>query len=217
MIRFYLTKEQSLISELWEYFVDKYFSVQLENFSISTKGVVSLPIILVGITIGLVIATFGVMYNKHFLGDFVRHVIYNECFDASSAKTLSELGYSKNPGVRSAIKSGGTLSRWIRCVEEDEFYTEMGKKRAEFEETHKGDKKAKFIEPSFKRDLNTMHFYIPEEKKYQAEIKFDAKGASIGSFIAVIVGAIVLCAVLCHFLPDLLIMVDNFISITKGN
>ena len=62
-----------------------------------------------------------------------------------------------------------------------------------------------------------MRFYIPEEKKYTAEIRFDAKGASIGTFIVVVVAALLTCALICYFLPDLLKMADNFISIAKGN
>ena len=69
----------------------------------------------------------------------------------------------------------------------------------------------------FKRDLNTMHFYIPEEKKYAAEIRFEDKGANFGVLIVVIIAALLLCAFICYFLPDLLKMIDNFISITKGN
>lgn len=221
MLYFCLAKEQSLIEELWEYFVDKYFSIELpylENFSIKTGGLVSITGIIFGIAIGIVIAAACTIYNKRYIGSFVRRVLSCQCFDAKSAKTLDELGYLKSPGVRGVIKSGGSLSRWVRCAEEDEFLSEIEKKRAEFEEEHKDDeKKPKFVEPEFKRDLNTMHFYIPEDKKYAADIRFDEKGANIGVFIAVVIFTILLCAFICYFLPDLLKMIDNFISITKGN
>lgn len=216
---FCLAKEKSLFEELWEYFVDKYFTVNLpylENFSIKMGGLISLQGIIVGITIGLIIASAGVIYNKRYIGSFVRRIISCECFDAKSAKTLYDLGYMKSPGIRGVIKSGGSLSRWVRCAEEDEFLAEVEKKREEFEELHKNDeKKPKFVEPEFKRDLNTMHFYIPEEKKYAAEIKFDDKGTNIGGFILVVILSLVICAFICYFLPDLIKMVDNFISVFK--
>ena len=221
MLYFCLAKKQTLLEELWEYFVDKYFTIDmpyLENFSIKTGGLVSIRGLIVGIAIGIVIASACTIYNKRYIGSFVRRVISCQCFDAKSAKTLYDLGYLKNAGIRSVIKSGGSLSRWVRCAEEDEFLADIEKKRAEFDETHKDDQtKSKFIEPEFKRDLNTMHFYIPEEKKYTAEIRFDDKGANIGVFIVVVIAAILLCAFICYFLPDLLKMIDNFISITKGN
>ena len=217
---FRLAKEPSLIEELWEYFVDKYFSVDLpylENFTIETGGLISLQGIIIGITVGLIIASAGTIYNKRYIGSFVRRVISCGCFDAKSAKTLYDLGYLKSPGIRGVIKSGGSLSRWVRCAEEDEFLVEVEKKRAEFEEAHKNDeKKPKFIEPEFKRDLNTMHFYIPEEKKYAAEIRFEDKGANVGAFILVVLLSLAICALVCYFLPDLIKMVDNFISVVKG-
>ena len=221
ILYFCLAKEQTLFEELWKYFVDKYFSIDLpylENFSIKSSGLVSIRGIIIGIAVGIVIAAACTVYNKRYIGSFVRRVISCRCFDAASAKTLDELGYLKSAGVRGVIKSGGSLSRWVRCAEEDEFLAEIEKKRAEFEETHKNDaKKPNFVEPEFKRDLNTMHFYIPDEKKYAAEIRFEDKGANFGVLIVVIIAALLLCAFICYFLPDLLKMIDNFISITKGN
>jgi len=157
------------------------------------------------------------IYSKRYLGDFVRKVIQEECFDAKSSKTLYELGYLKSPGVRNAIKSYGTLSRWIRCVEEDDFFSDVENRRIEFEEQHKDDEKPpKFKAPAFKRDLNTMHFYIPEDKKYAAQVKFEKKGANWLSFLLVSVISLVLCAFICYVLPDIIKMIDNFISVV-GN
>ena len=221
ILYFCLAKEQTLFEELWKYFVDKYFSIDLpylENFSIKSGGLVSIRGIIIGIAVGIVIAAACTVYNKRYIGSFVRRVISCRCFDAASAKTLDELGYLKSAGVRGVIKSGGSLSRWVRCVEEDEFFAEIEKKRAGFDDAHKDDaKKSNFVEPEFKRDLNTMNFYIPEEKKYAAEIRFEDKGANFGVLIVVIIAALLLCAFICYFLPDLLKMIDNFISITKGN
>lgn len=210
---------QSLIEELWEYLVETYFTLNLpyfENFSIKTTGLVTLPNILIGLTLGIIIASACTIYNKRYVGAFVRHMLYNDCLDHNSAKTLYELGYHKNPTIRSVVKSGKTLSKWVRCVEEDEFNADIERKREAFAEEHKNDpQKAKFIAPEFKRDPGTMHFYIPEEKKYAAEIKFDAKGANILTLIIVTVIALVLCAFLFYILPDVLKMIDNFISVVS--
>jgi len=214
-----LSNQKSLIEELWEYFNETYFSPDmpyLENISFGSGTLISMQTIILGITIGIIVASASSIYSKRYIGEFVRKVIYEECFDARSAKTLYDLGYLKSPGVRNAIKSYGSLSRWIRCVEEDEFFAEIEKKRAEFEAAHQDDEKPpKFIVPEFKRDLNTMHFYIPEEKKYAAEVKFEKKGANWGSFILVTAISLVLCAFVCYILPDVIKMVDNFISIFK--
>ncbi len=214
-----LTNEKSLFEELWEYFVDTYFTPDMphfENISFGSGTLISLQMIILGVGIGLIAAAAFTLYNKRYLGGFIRKMLREECLDASRAKTLEELGYKKSFGVKRAVRSFGTLSRWARCVEEDEFYTELDKKRSEFEEAHKNDsKKPKFKEIEFKRDVNTMHFYIPEEKKYAADVKFDAKGANVGSFVLVVVIAIALCITMTLLLPEILQMADNFISVMK--
>ena len=213
------TGSKSLFEELWVYFNETYFSPEvpkLENFTLGTGTLVSLKNILVGLTIGLILASFITIYNKKYIGGFVRKMLNEECFSKESAKTLEELGYLKNIGVRQSIKTDKPLSRWIRCVEEDEFNEEMSKKHAEYEEAHKNDKKApRFKEIGFKRDVKTMHFYIPEEKKYAIDVKFSPKGANWVSFILVAVTSIAVCAFLSFALPELLQMIDNFITVVS--
>ena len=219
MLAFALAGEKSLIEELWDYF-SEYFTVEmpyLENFKIESNALFSFNLIIIGITIGIVIASISTLYNKRYIGDFVRKIINEGCFDASSAKTLYELGYLRDIGIRNVIKSGGTLSRWVRCVEEDEHLAAVEIKRAEFEEIHKNDQHPpKFTEPIFKRDCNTMHFYIPEEKKYAAEVKFEKAGNSPMAVLLVAVVAVILCIFICYMLPDTIKLVDNFISVMKG-
>ena len=190
----------------------------LQNFYISSTTLNTLRLLIIGITLGIIFVSFSTLYNKRYVGDFIRKLLYEECYDASSAKTLYDLGYLKNPGIRGMIKSGGSLSRWVRCVEEDEFLAEQEAQRAAFEETHKDDpNKPKFKETEFKRDVNTMHFYLPEGKKYAAEIKFDATGANFGSVILVTILAVLLCAFIFYMLPDVIKLIDNFITVIKGN
>lgn len=220
MLALALAGEKSLIAELWEYFVDKY-SIEmpyLENFKIESNALLSFNLIVIGLTIGIIIASFATLYNKRYIGDFVRKIISEGCLDANTAKTLDQLGYLRNIGIRNVIKSGGTLSRWVRCVEEDEHLAAVEAKRAEFEELHKDDPKPpKFVEPTFKRDCNTMHFYLPEEKKYAAEVKFEKAGANPIAVLLVAIISIILCVFICYMLPDTIKLVDNFISVMKGN
>ena len=212
-----LLNQKGLFQELWEYFSETYFSPELpylENISFGTGTLISLQMIILGLTAGIIVAAACSVYTKRYIGDFVRKVIGEQCFDADSAKTLYDLGYLKSPGIRQAVKSYGTLSRWIRCVEEDAFISDIEQKRIEFEEAHKDEAKPpKFITPEFKRDLNTMHFYIPEDKKYAAEVKFEKKGSNWISFIVVTLISVILCVFMCYILPDMIKMIDNFITV----
>lgn len=219
MLYLFSSQDKSLFRELWEYFESKYFSPDLprmDNIKFGTGTLVTLKTMLVGLTIGIIFASFITIYNKKYIGGFVRKLLSEQCLDAKSAKTLAELGYAKKLGVRFALGADRPLSRWARCVEEDEFLAEIEKKRAEFEEAHKDDDDPpKFHEVRFKRDVKTMHFYVPKEKKYAADMKFDSKGANWGSFILVAVVATLICAFLSFILPDIVKMIDNFISIVK--
>lgn len=210
---------KSLFEELWEYFEETYFSPEipvLDNFDLGTGTLVSLKNILVGLTLGLILASFITIYNKRYIGRFVRKLLSKECISHESAKTLAELGYQNNFGIRQAIRSDKPLSRWIKCVEEDEFYEEMNKKREEYEAAREKDPSMpRFKEINFKRNLDTMHFYIPEDKKYTIDVKYDAKGANWVSFILVVVISIAACAFLSFALPDLIKMVDNFITVVN--
>jgi gas vesicle protein len=131
--------QKSLFEELWEYFVDTYFSPDmpyLENIDMGTGSLISLRTIIFGLTIGIVIAAACSIFNKRYVGDFVRKVIYEECFSKESAKTLYELGYQKDPAIRGMVKTGGSLSRVIHCVEEDEYMEKIQIQREEYEKAH---------------------------------------------------------------------------------
>lgn len=220
MTRFLIAGAFTSANDLWSYIFDNFLSTELpyyENFDIQSNALFSLRGVIIGITIGIIIAAISTVYNKRYLGDFIRLLIYRDCLDPARAKTLSELECDRSAGVRNAIRSGGQLTRWVRCAEEDEFYEVQEQQRIAHEELHKDDKHPpKFRELTFKRDCRTMHFYIPEELKSSAEVKFDSKGANwlgvlIVSGIAIVVGLLS-----CYYLPEVLTYVDNFLSIING-
>lgn len=219
-IIFILEKEKSLLEELWEYFSEKYFSVNMgpfDNFTLGTGTLISIRLIIIGLCAGIALASIFTLYDKRHLGGFVRKLISEGCLTPETAQTLNDLGYNKDPGVRGSIKKGSVLSRWVMCVEKEQFLADIEKKRSEFEKLHENeDKPPKFIIPEFKIDCNTMHFYLPEKKRILAEIKFDAKGANLFNVIFICIASVILCMFICYILPDMLKMIDNFLSIVKG-
>lgn len=220
-IPFLLAEEKSLIAELWEYLTNKYFNpdpVYLENFNGGSSRILSLRLIIIGITVGFCVASILTLIDKKHLGGLVRHMLSEECIGKENAKTLEELGYSKSASVRGSLKSGTVLKKWVRCVEEDIHREEIEKKRKEYEQQVKDDPKAKkFKEVEFKRDPDSHRFYIDEEKRYSAAIKFDSKGTNVVSAIMVILISVIICALLCYVVPDMLTLFDNFVSGFKGN
>lgn len=220
MIYFLAKNNESVFSELWAYITNTYLSPEmpyLENISFGTGTLVTLKTILWGITIGVIVAAFVSVYNKRYIGGFVREMLSDGCIGAENAKTLDEIGYLRHIAVRNAIKSGGTLCMWIRCVEEDDFIRETEAKREEFIEAHKNDKRPpRFKTVEFKRNCSVMHFYIPEEKVDDIKRKFNPKGANLLSIILVCVISVLVCALLSFALPELIKMMDNFITVMNG-
>ena len=210
----YLSSQPSLFEELWQYFSEKYFTPQFgdyEYINLAESSLVSLPMISIAIVIGMCLAAVAAIFNKRYLGDFARALISVEALSPETAQTLEQLGYLKNTTIRSSLRSGATLRRVVKCVEEEQYYAEMQKKREEFEQTNT-DPKAKFKEMPYKIDVSTAHFYIPEELKYTAELKFEKKGTDWLAFLAVLVGSILLGLLLIWVVPELLQMTDNFLG-----
>ena len=206
--------EPSLFEELWEFYKEKYFTPQFgdyEHIEIAESSIITLPMVVLALVIGMCLAAVAAIFNKRYLGDFARTVISAEALSPETAQTLEQLGYLKNTTIRSSLKSGTTLQRVVKCVEEEQYYAEMQKKREEFEQSNT-DKKVKFKEIPYKIDVSTAHFYIPEDLKYTAELKFEKKGTDWLSFILVVVGSIALALLIIWVVPELLQMTDNFLG-----
>ena len=207
-------KQPSLIEELWNYFDDKYFSTdmtQYENLNLGTGSLVTMRNIVLGLFIGIIIAAAMACFDKNVLGDFVRKIVYEECFSPETAKTLYELGYARNTAVRSNLKRGTKLGRIVRSVERDAYERDTAAARAAYIEKHGSDKG--FSSPAFKLDVSTAHFYIPDEEHYRAEIRFEKGGSGWRAFLLVLVVSVIGVALVIFLLPDMLQLVDNFIGI----
>ena len=118
--------EPSLWEELWQYFNDRYFSVDLEQYEhlgFGSGGIVSVPTIIFGLFIGIIIAAGLAGYDKNKLGSFVRALVRAECLSPDQAKTLSELGFEKGKGagIRSSLKHGTVLRNVVHCVEREQY------------------------------------------------------------------------------------------------
>ena len=62
-------------------------------------------------------------------------------------------------------------------------------------------------------DFTTARFYIPEDLKHRADVRFDRAGSGWAPAIASIVLVIVLAALLCWLLPHVLGLADAIISL----
>lgn len=204
--------EKPLLNEIWDYFYNTYVDPNeyYENINMGTGTMLSLRIIILGLCIGLCAAAFAAVFNKRVLGGVVRKVLKSEAFSAESALTLEELGYESNPFVRLAVRKSTSLRRVLKCAEEEEFEHSLAQRRKEHEQNRKENKKLpKFKESSYKINAYADRFYIPEDMKYMADVKFEKKGSTwFGAIVFSLVMVVVFVAILVA-LPEILSLIND--------
>ncbi len=214
-----LSEEMSLWEELWAYLEGKYFSVDLgqyEHLNLGSGTLISLRNVILGICVGIIIASIMMAYEKNKMGKFVRAVIKEQCFWPDKAMTLEQLGFQGNSAVKSNLRrSSSVLSKVVKCVEREAFQKEVSEMREAYIAKNGSDKG--FEEPVYKIDLYNAHFYIPDDEHYAADIRYDNQGSGWRAFLLVIIITTVIAILVCFLLPDMLQMVDNMIDILKGD
>ena len=200
----------SVICELLTYLEETYFTVTFDhysNFSVSPATATLIRNIILGFAIGIIIASAMSVHTKRGLGGFVRKLISEECHSPESAKTLLELGYFQSFSVRRELKKGVSLGKLIICKEQED----LQKNSFNSETNEQKEEKSSFAE-SFEIDFSTCHFYIPEDLRYRAEIRFEKKGSTWKSFLITLILTVISASILCLFLPDLFRFADNLIT-----
>ncbi len=216
LLPLYLSQEINLREIL-----DEIFSLdmgQYDNLGFGDFAFANLRNIIFGLVLGIIFASYLVIFNKRVYGEFVRSLIGENCSSPATAKTLSELGYMKNSAVRSAIKSGHEYRGIVRCPEAEEYYAAREQARGEYEArvAASGEKAPAFSSPEFKYDFTKARFYIPEDKHFTATERFEKKGTSVLSATVITVISLVLFFVIIKFLPDIMQFLDNFVGIINS-
>ena len=206
--------QNSIFYELFNYFNEKYFTVEFgayENFSLGAGAAATAQTVVYAIAIGIIVAAAMAVYTRSVLGGFVRTLIKEGANAPENAKKLSEVGFFRSAAVRRELAKGVTLRKVVRCREEEE----INASKAENGETVAPEKKGRWgsvKENGFRPDFLTAHYYIPEDLRYRAEIRFEKQGSSWGMLAGVVILAIVIAALIGFFLPDLFQLMDNIIG-----
>lgn len=203
-------------SSIWEYIYKEFFFIDLEsyeNLGFGGNSMISVAGILFGFAIGMIIAAISATFNKRVLGDLVRQMVYQGAVGKENAKTLEELGFSGDRVIAQSLRRGVTLRKVVKCSEETDYNEELEARRAEYEARRKEDPKL----PPFKHveyEVNTRadHFYIREEDKYTAQIRFEKKGSTWFGVILVCLVSFIGVLLLLRVLPNILGFLDAAIG-----
>lgn len=128
--------------------------------------------IAVSVFIAATLSTVFVYLNKNVVGKVVRALIAREANSPESALTLSELGLHKNLLVRSALKGKNGLRKLVNEAGDRIVMLPDG---------------SSYSERDKKLDLASARFYIREENRIRAELRYSTKGSDIFMLIISII------------------------------
>ncbi len=213
------TQQTTMLEDIWNYFYNLFMGLDTgyEHLGFDKSPLVSLRLVILGIFVGAAIACISMAYNKRVIGGFVRALISNGCNSPENAKTLNELGCKNNFFIRNAVRGAEALRGIVRTAGDADFYAEEARRREEYEERRKMNKSLpKYKSREYLVDPSTDRFYIPEEVRIKAEIKFEKKGAGwIASIIAIAV-LLVVFVLLLLVLPFLLDGLNDMVGGING-
>lgn len=209
--------ETSFWEDVWNYLYDVYLRVDgnYQNLGFEKMPLMSLRLTVLGIFVGMVAGCIAMVYHKQVIGGVVRTLIAKGCTDPETALNAAELGYEKNILAKNALRGSVSLRRVVRCVEEESFYAQQSADRQAYEEKLRaaGARRAPaFKERTYLTDVSVDRFYIPEELRIRAEIKFEKKGSGWVSGVLGILGLAIIFFCLLLVLPQILQMTDNFLG-----
>lgn len=177
--------------EFWkEFFAALYPEYHYANIE-SPLHLIDLNFILIGLYVGIVVGSAIMCYRKSHMGTAVRAILKAGAHSEEDAKTPEELGIEKRRTLVNALrkqKFGGLVKRAGITAEEA---------------------------MTGKPDYTDERYYIPEDRRYQAEDRYSRRGIGIGM---VIFWAIVLIPVFMgirFLIPEVLQFLDNFITTVK--
>ena len=112
----------------------------VSSFLLTTIEVMTIPMIIWAVYIGLVIGVFMSYYNKAYLGNAIRALLAKEAFGKDKAMTAEELGFSNKRLILRSIRRG-VLSRFVHTTEDETeryYLVEDERHRAELRYSNKG-------------------------------------------------------------------------------
>lgn len=179
----------AMLEEIREYFYYKYFSPDLailQNFN-GAEIERFLPYLIIGICGGIFIAAIATYYSSDFLGRPVRRLYKAGAFAPENAKTLGEIGCDKRL-IRKNLRRPSVLSKYV--VTED---------------SNENDGQTR-----------TARFFLRESDKYIADKRFKPVKGGFAMLLITLALCVILCFLLLYYVPELLVLADNAITMIKN-
>ena len=162
------------------------------HFSFDASARATVQTVILAFCIGILLASLYMLYQKLVPGNIIRAILKAEAHTPEAAKTLTELGLDKNPLYRFELRRNAVLKKTVLCTSEQET----------------GEDESEKAESAAKEE----RFYIPEEDKYRAEVRFDKKGNGVVGLVVTAILTVALAILLIKLTPAVLGMIDTLLG-----
>ena len=186
------------------------FKTYYDNFSLDNPTV-SITVIMWAICIGLAVGSVFFIFTKHACQRLVKKLVLEGCSSEEKALTLESLGIKATPLLRKALRDGQPLRKYVAVSNGDDCRIE--KKKNLFTILYKHFRRE---DPPARYDLKRARFYLPEEKRHTAEIRFESKGSPLLSAVVLSMVFLLVAVGLSMCMPKLLLLVDKMITAYKN-
>ena len=157
----------------------------------------TVQIVIVSFFIGIMIGALALYYQKRVIGSFVRALLNDGAADPENARTLEELGFSKNRFVRHALRNGSVLRKMVWEAQDNYTTDENG---------------FTFSARTKQMDINTARFYIDESNRIRADLRYNGSGNDILTILIGVVIFAVAAYALLLFVPYIVELLKTTVS-----
>ncbi len=174
------------------------------DFDVNNGG---LEILLWSIYAGIILGVLGALVYRVCAHSFLTAMINAGALDENRAVTLESLDFRGKWYIKRQFRSAGSMSRMFVCTNADTFpKKKCGAFTRFWHEKFLGDEIPTEI------PFETARFYLPEDRRIAAELRFTAEDRPVRTFIlsAVLLAAVIFAATLV--IPELLQMLDNLMT-----
>lgn len=177
-----------------------------QNFDIDVNNG-SLEILLWSIYAGIILGVLASLVYRVCTHSFVSAMIKAGALNEDNAVTLDSLTFRGKWYIKRQLRSGSSLSRMFVCTNADTFPKKKCSALGRFwHEKFLGDEIPRVV------PFETAKFYLPEERRIAAELRFTPEDRPVRTFLlAAVILAVVIFAVTIA-LPELLQMLDNLMT-----
>lgn len=221
--RIVLWYQNSWIRDVIVYLSEEAFNVNFgvyENFTLGSGTAQTVKRVIIGLMLGAILSAIYMSYTKLVHGRLIRALLRRECYSPETAITLLEAGSFFDPSVRRELSRGGALTKLTKRVDApvsdgisaDEAAEQGSASEAVSPHTY-GKKRDTYAKKAPAVDFSTARFYIPEDLKYRAEVRYDRKGAGLPQFLLTVGVSIIAAFLFCRTLPVIITAADWLISV----